>query len=192
MKKILTVIGILVAIPVAAFIIFCLYDAFVPKQCVVYLDNGLAQAVTVKIDGKETVPVKAHEFSQKVLSQGPHKLEAFNDKNELIDSAEFTYTQDNVGAHQKFIYNIKKASSYAEYTMEYGTAKVNEEDRVKPMEKQQFFKSPDQQMEFCDAFPKSVTMRKGGGGAYRVILAHYPPHKEYPCCNKFMESLKSK
>jgi len=162
----------------------------VPRQCVVYLDNGLEEAVTVRIDGREHVPVNGHDFSRQVLGLGHHTFEVLDGKNKPVDRAEFTYEQKNVGAHQKFIYNIKSVNDYAEYTMEYGSAKVKDEDRCKHLPKQQFFTSPQQMMELCDAFPKTVNIRKGGGGAYRTIVAHFPPHQEYACCKKFMESIK--
>jgi len=192
MKKILAIIGFLVAIPVGAFIIFCLYDLCVPKQCVVYLDNGLDEAVSVRIDGKNTITVNSHAFSRQVLGQGPHTFEVFDKESKPLEEAAFTYEQKNVGAKQKYIYNIKSANDYAEYTLEYGTAKVKYEDRVRQLPKEKFFKSPRQMMELCDAFPSTVTIRKGSGGATRTIVAHFPPHRRYECCRKFVESVNKK
>lgn len=198
MKKLLKTLGIIIAIPIVAFIIFIIVDSLSPKMAVVFFDNGFNdKAITVKIDSKEPIAIKSHEIIKQEVKTGKHKVEVFDNQNKVIDTMDIDCKEATLGSQNKYIYNIKSANKYATYTMFYyssdykPSAKDKEEDPLKKIQPQHFFDLfVFSSMDLCEAFPKDVTLAKGTKKTTRTVLMHSDIllHKNFPCCKALWES----
>lgn len=181
MKQYLAIIGILVIIGIGYF----LYELFRPKIAI-YVDNGSAHEITVKLADEQTLQVPANTMRILYCHPGQKKLEVSAD-GKLIFNEEKDLTAPPFGATTTYLLNPDGSKRYWICQVYYGKLQPPSLNAILPDARYKALAGlinllpPGTWIEFKTDYgldeqvPKSIKVSKGSTGTMKTVLARISP-----------------